>query len=119
MEVDTSDCTSSFFPDQRDYVTTLCREAKQEYYLEKIGDRGSDPKNLYKVINELLHRRRDIVLPSYDSNKNMANQFSSFFLNKMEKIKADLDAIQVLSPLNNSKDNNTLPPESLLDFWQV
>ena len=107
------------FTDQRDYVTTLCREAKQWYYLEKIGDCGSDPKKLYKVMNELLHRRRDIVLPSYDSNKDMANQFSSFFLNKIEKIRADLDAIQVLSPLNNSNDNNTLLPESFLDFASV
>ena len=32
------------FTDQRDYVTTLCREAKQEYNLEKIGDCGSDPQ---------------------------------------------------------------------------
>ena len=91
----------------------------QEYYLEKIGDCGSDPKKIHKVMNELLHRRRDIVLPSYDSNKDMAKQFSSFFLNKIGKIRADLDAIQVLSPLNNSKDNNTLPPESLLDFASV
>ena len=107
------------FTDQRDYVTTLCREAKQEYYLEQIGDCGSDPKKLYKVMNELLHHRHDIVLPSYNSNKDMANQFSSFFLNKIEKIRADLDAIQVLSPLNYSNDNNTLPPESLLDFASV
>ena len=70
-------------------------------------------------MDELLHRRRDIVLPSYDSNKDMANQFSSFFLNKIEKIRDDLDVIQVLSPFNNSNDNNTLPPESLLDFASV
>ena len=49
----------------------------------------------------------------------MANQFSSFFLSKIEKIRADQDAIQLLSPLNNSNDNNTLPPESLLDFASV
>ena len=61
-------------------------------------------------MNELLHRRRDIVLPSYDSSKDMANQFGSIFLNKIDKIRADLDAIQVLSPLNNSNANNTLPP---------
>ena len=32
-----------------------------------------------------------------------------------------MDAIQVLSPLNNSNDNNTLPLESLLDFagWHI
>ena len=74
------------FTDQSDYVTTLCREAKQEYYLEKICDCGSDPKKLYKVMNELLHRIRDIVLPSHNSNKDMANQFSSFFLTKMRKL---------------------------------
>ena len=38
---------------------------------------------------------------------------------KIEKIRADLDAIQVLSPLNNSNHNNTLPPESLLDFASI
>ena len=64
----------------------------------------------------------DVILcspPTYDSNKDMANQLSSFFLNKIEKIRADLDAIQVRSPLNNSNDNNTLPPASLLDFASV
>ena len=61
-------------------------------------------------MNELLHRRRDIVLPSYNSSKDMANQFGSIFLNKIDKIRADLDAIQVLSHLNNSNANNTLPP---------
>ena len=36
-------------------------------------------------MDELLHSRRDIVLPSYDSNKDKANQFSSFFLTKLRK----------------------------------
>ena len=61
--------------------------------------------------------RRDIVFPSYDSSKDMANQFISFFLNKIENIGADLDFIQVLSPFNNSNDNNTLPPE--YHFWTL
>ena len=61
----------------------------------------------------------DVILCSYDSNKDMANQFSAFFLDKIDQIRADLDAIQVLSPLNNSNDNNTLPPESLFDFGSV
>ena len=115
------------FPDQRDYVIILCREAKREYYQEKIGDSCSDPQKHYKVMNELLHH--DMILWSppmihglpcpclNQSSKDMANQFSCYFLSKMEKIRGDLDAIQVLSPLNNSK--NTLPPESLLDFASV
>ena len=66
-----------------------------------------------------IWKRLVIVAPTPKKDKNMTNQFSSFFLNKMEKIGVDLDAIQVLSPLNNSNDNNTLPPESLLDFASV
>ena len=61
----------------------------------------------------------DVILCSYDSKKDMANLFSAFFLDKIDQIRADLDAIQVLSPLNNSNDNNTLPPESLFDFVSV
>ena len=46
-------------------------------------------------------------------------QTSSAHFFKIEKIRADLDAIQVLSPLNNSNHNNTLPPETLLDSASI
>ena len=45
-------------------VTEMCKEAKQNFYQQKITENVGDQKVLFKVVNDLLYREKDTSLPS-------------------------------------------------------
>ncbi|KAL3856604.1 hypothetical protein ACJMK2_011339, partial [Sinanodonta woodiana] len=54
------------------------------YYSNKIASDGQDQKSLYKITKHLLGASDEDVLPSSTSSKQLAQDFSNFFINKVE-----------------------------------
>jgi len=50
-----------------------------------------DQKQLFSVIDQLLHQKQPPTLPSFSSAKELANAFSSFFVSKIQKIRTKID----------------------------
>ena len=50
------------------HVNKLCMSLKSEYYCKKIGEAGTDQKELYIIANDLLHNKKETVLPTHDSS---------------------------------------------------
>ena len=48
----------------------------------------SSSKTLYSVVNKLLDNKQETVLPSSKSNKNLADSFMNYFLEKILKIRS-------------------------------
>ena len=65
----------------------MTRQAKKLYYSSKIQETFSDQKKLFGIVNELLHKPKVAVLPSRDSDKELANNFSNFFYQKIDTIR--------------------------------
>ena len=73
--------------------TALRREAintsfdkKKEYISKRLEKNPS--KNLYSVVNELTDNKKVAVLPNAISDKELADNFMTFFCEKIEKIRA-------------------------------
>ena len=58
---------------------------KSQYYADKVN--SSNKKLLYSVVNELLDKNRDVILPNSNDNYELANCFMYFFVEKIEKIR--------------------------------
>ena len=68
----------------------LINSEKKSFFSSKIEDCGSDHKKLFGIINTLLGKR-STQTPSFASGQALADTFNEFFIEKIRKIKCNLD----------------------------
>ena len=88
---------------QRNLVNQLIYQAKVDLYSDKIRSCGKDQQLLFKVVDELLHRTKKTELPDCDSDIDLADKFSGYFVDKISKIRRNLDLNSPKSPEITSK----------------
>ena len=76
----------------------LVNKNKSDYYRKMISDNSRDSRKLHKTLNKVS----DATLPSHGSDKSLADQFASFFSNKIKKIRDNFASI--------GPDNDIHPP---------
>ena len=62
-------------------------DKKKSYVAEKLKQ-GNSTRSLYSVVNQMIDRKKEVVLPTATSDKDLANRFQTFFKEKIEKIRA-------------------------------
>ena len=65
---------------------SLVDKDKSNYYSKLISDNSHDPRKLWHVLRKTLGRVSDMTLPPHDSDKALADQFASYFHNKIKTI---------------------------------
>ena len=70
----------------RKATTDVAREKKRSHVSQKIAQ-GST-KSLYSMVNKLIDNTKEAVLPTAESDVDLANKFLLFFKQKIEKIRA-------------------------------
>ena len=63
------------------------------YYSDLVTKHSGNQKELFKVLNTLLQRKTDNPLPPHTSAKDLADNFSEFFISKISKIQENLEAV--------------------------
>ena len=87
---------------QRNLVSQLIYQAKVDLYSDKITSCGKD-QQLFKVVDELLHRKKKTELPDCDYDIDLADKFSEYFVDKISKILKNLDLNSPKSTEKRSK----------------
>ena len=54
-------------------VTKLCSDAKANYFCDKIHENSGNQKELFKITNDLLHRKKSMPLPTHNNAEDLAN----------------------------------------------
>ncbi len=96
------------FKRQRQKVQNMNSTLKKEFYTSTVKQQN-DPKGLFKLINTLLHKRKDLplpCLPPHESASELAEEFSDHFAGKIEKIRGDL--IQLQGNITDSDDEGKM-----------
>ena len=103
-------------------VVDLCHNAKKSFYCDKIKEHGSDQKQLWKIANDLLFRKKASPLPTHVDSSELANDFATFFSEKIQKIRESFPSASV-DP--HEVDNtgvpmlNTLQPTSVEELRKL
>ena len=79
------------FTAQRLTVLTVITEAKAKHFEELLTD-CSNQREVYKVVNSMLHQGKQSILPSHSRDQDLSERFNKFFINKIADIRARLDA---------------------------
>ena len=99
-------------------VNKLLRHARINYYSEKLEACGRDQKSLFKVTNTLLGKANVAALPSDRPSGKIAQDFSDFFVGKVDDIRAGIASgeTQHVHSNINTDDINDLNNDCLLEF---
>ena len=79
------------FKFQRNLVSKLIAKSKKEYISELVLEKQSDQKSLFKMVKELTHTNKKQVFPEHVNKKQLANDFSNFFVDKIDKIRSNFN----------------------------
>ena len=74
-------------------MNRLLEHARIEYYSHKVESCGHDQKNLFKITKTLLGGANEVILPNNKSSKKLAQDFSDFFIDKIEDISPGLQRL--------------------------
>ena len=103
------------FKSQRLVVTNMINQAKAKYYENQILQ-CKGQKDVFKVVENLLHQKGNAKLPSHTCQKELAQRFNDYFVTKISKIRQDLDVIPTSSTyiLPNVISDNPTSLESFM-----
>ena len=79
---------------------SLVNKDKANYFRNLVSENANDSKKLWQVLRFALHTSPETVLPSHESKKGLADQFVTFFSDKIAKIRNSF----------SSSDSFTLSP---------
>ena len=71
----------------------LCKSSKIAYHQQQIEASKGDQKKLFKIANRLLYRQKDNSLPGEANNDKLANDFVTFFAEKISNITTKFNSI--------------------------
>lgn len=68
----------------------MIRDAKSIYYSFIIAENKGNQKVLFQTIDQLLERKQEPRFPSSTSSEQLANEFATFFQEKISKMRCSL-----------------------------
>ncbi|XP_052799130.1 uncharacterized protein LOC128230724 [Mya arenaria] len=71
-------------------VNRMLKQARVDFYTSKIESYGSDQKSLHRITKTLLGNTNEVILPLHSSPKQLAQNFSDFFIGKIENIRDNI-----------------------------
>ena len=75
-------------------VKNAINESKTKVIQKKIVDSKGDQKQLFKIVETLLGRTKQIVLPEYQDPASLAFRFNMFFMDKIDKIRLEFPLLE-------------------------
>ena len=77
-------------------------EAKTACYSEQVKDCRGDTKGLYKMVNTLMGTSSNDPVPNHTNDKDLADAFADFFMDKIQKIRDNLTENPTYEPTRKS-----------------
>ena len=58
---------------------------KRHYLVTQVTEATDDSKKLFKIVNNVLGKKKENLLPPATDDRQLADEFADYFLNKIEK----------------------------------
>src|SRR5271156_6217332 len=101
MEAYKTHSDHEIFVTQKHLVNSLLAASKAKYYTTLIESSSDNPRQLWSTIKSISGQRKLKILPKHVSNLVLANEFNSFFTNKVVQIQADIGIVDQDSIIRN------------------
>ena len=93
----------------------MCKQAKQDYYCLKIEKCGYDQRTVFSIANDLMKKKKNIILPLISDSKSLFETFADLFTDKIENIRQSFEnANDEHEATNISSDVQSIPKLTIL-----
>ena len=93
----------------------MLNSAERYFLHSRLYENSSNPKQIFRICNSLLGRKKDSPFPPGFTNQELANNFNSFFITKITNIRNQLDTTTAnISPSTMELVRTT---STLNTFW--
>ena len=93
------------FKDAKNNCNVLMNEAKRKFYTEFISEHSINPRKLFEAAKRLLFKEQRLSLPDYKDNNQLTNDLGKFFIQKIAKIRTELDVSLVTNQERDFRAN--------------
>ena len=99
-------------------VSNMLSLAKKDFYKATLNENKHNYKKIFGICNTLLGRSQELPLPTSNSNRELANNFNTFFIDKIQKIRKELNDHKIQQRITNTSENtpemSNLPDDKAL-----
>jgi len=95
----------------------MLKQAKVQYYANEIQSSQGDQKQLFNITKTLVGESKEVILPTSEYPKNLAQSFSDFFVDKIEQSRTDIGKSDMSEESNNDEFEKTLRRRKTVSFW--
>ena len=92
--------------EERKKYTAMIRRAKTHMLSSQVIEAGKDTKKLFRFIDKMTGKNKSNPLPPSRNNEELAEEFASFFINKIRKIREALDTSPKFKPTQQSSSKS-------------
>ncbi len=85
-----SEVSRQIFCEKKNKVVHLIKKAKIEYYNNSLTE-CSDQKQIFQILNKLLHKAHCSALPTHTLKEEISSVFRAFFDTKIQTLRTDID----------------------------
>ena len=69
-------------------------ESKSQILEKKINECHGDQKKLFGLVDTMIGRKKNVVLPKYDDPATLASMLNTFFIDKINTIRAEFPLLE-------------------------
>ena len=81
---------------------------KEQFFKKQISDCGGDQDKLFDIVNSLLGRGKQALLPQHDDSLTLARLFNDFFITKIDNIRHEFPILEQIIPMPSSIHFNVI-----------
>ena len=102
-------------------VKKAISESKSQIFQKKINECHGDQKFFFEIVDTMIGRKRNVVLPKYDDPATLASVLNTFFIDKINKIRAEFPLLESNLPPYSFTSMDSIMPEcnAVLDHFDV
>ena len=102
-------------------VKKSINESKSQILEKKINECHGDQKKLFGLVDTMIGRKKNVVLPKYDDPATLASMLNTFFIDKINTIRAEFPLLESNLPSYSFTSMDSIIPEStaVLDHFDV
>ena len=69
-------------------------DKETSHYTKLVQDSSNSQKSLFKLANEILDKNSEKILPTHEDPQQLANDFNTFFIEKVKKIRESIPKVE-------------------------
>ena len=89
-------------------LKNIIHGVKEQFFKKQISVCGGDQNKLFGIVNSLLGRGKQALLPQHDDSLTLARLFNEFFITKIDNIRHEFHILEQNLPMPSSINFNVI-----------